>query len=196
MTTPTAVARFDDLVTGTALLCPPPHRVLTAHRPEDVVPVLAEVDCATRGGNWAFGYVSYEAAAGLDPALTVAAPTGDDPPLVWFGLCGTPAEVPPVEQVARSGPAVRWIPDWTAEQHSAAVARVRAHIAAGETYQCNLTDRLRADLDGDLSALYAELALASVARTTSISTWGGTSSPAPVRSSSSSGPGTGCAPAR
>ncbi len=160
MMTPIAGARFDDLVTGTALLCPTPHRVLTARHPDDVAPVLAEVDCATRGGDWAFGYVSYEAAAGLDPALAVAAPTGDDPPLVWFGLCGAPAEVPPVERAARNGPGVRWIPDWTAEKHSAAVARVRAHIAAGDTYQCNLTDRLRADVDGDLSALYFGLALA------------------------------------
>ena len=157
---PAAGARFDDLVAGTALLCPPPHRVLTACRPEDVVPVLAEVDRATRAGEWAFGHVSYEAAAGLDPTLSVAAPTGDDPPLAWFGLCGTPAEAPPVDRLPGGGPAVRWTPDWTAEQHAAAVARVRAHIAAGETYQCNLTDRLRADVDGDPSALYADLALA------------------------------------
>jgi para-aminobenzoate synthetase/4-amino-4-deoxychorismate lyase len=40
------------------------------------------------------------------------------------------------------------------------VARVRAHIAAGETYQVNLTDRLRAHVDGDPYALYAGLALA------------------------------------
>jgi para-aminobenzoate synthetase/4-amino-4-deoxychorismate lyase len=93
MTTPAAWARFDDLAAGTALLCPPSHRVLVAHRPEDVVPVLAEVDRATTGGDWAFGYVAYEAAAGLDPALVVAAPTGDHPPVVWFGICGPPTEL-------------------------------------------------------------------------------------------------------
>ena len=160
MTTQTAWARFDDLVAGTAVRCPPPHQILTAHHPEQVVPVLAEVDRATSAGNWAFGYVSYEAAAGLDPALAVAASNKGDPPLVRFGICGAPDEVPPVDGVQPQESTVRWTPDWTAQEHSAAVARVRDHIAAGDTYQCNLTDRLRAHVDGDLQALYTALALA------------------------------------
>jgi hypothetical protein len=40
------------------------------------------------------------------------------------------------------------------------VAAVREHIAAGLTYQCNLTDRLRTRDVGDPTALYARLALA------------------------------------
>jgi para-aminobenzoate synthetase/4-amino-4-deoxychorismate lyase len=153
-------ARFDDLVEGRALSCPPPHRVLVAHRPEEVVPVLAEVERATAGGDWAFGYVGYEAAAGLDPALPVAPPSPEGPPLAWFGLCGPPTDVPPVTTSAARRPAVRWLPDWTAPEHARAVERVREHIAAGDTYQLNLTDRLRAHVDGDLRALYAQLALA------------------------------------
>ncbi len=160
MTTPAAWARFDDLEAGTALLCPPPDRILTAHRPEDVVPVLAEVERATAAGHWAFGYVSYEAAAGLDQGLAVATPDESGPPLVWFGLCGTPAEVPPVDAARPPAAPTRWTPEWTAQEHAAAVARVREHIASGETYQCNLTDRLRARVDGNLQVLYSGLALA------------------------------------
>ncbi|WP_217899444.1 chorismate-binding protein [Blastococcus mobilis] len=37
---------------------------------------------------------------------------------------------------------------------------MRQHIAAGDTYQCNLTDRLCGHADGDVRALYADLALA------------------------------------
>jgi para-aminobenzoate synthetase / 4-amino-4-deoxychorismate lyase len=40
------------------------------------------------------------------------------------------------------------------------VTRVREHIAAGDTYQCNLTDRLWTVLDRDPGALYPDLALA------------------------------------
>lgn len=40
------------------------------------------------------------------------------------------------------------------------VGIVRQHIAAGETYQCNLTDRLRSDAPGDPEVLYRDLALA------------------------------------
>ena len=54
---------------GTALAFDRPSRVLAASDPADVVPVLAEVERATVQGSWAFGYVAYEAAAGLDPAL-------------------------------------------------------------------------------------------------------------------------------
>ena len=62
-------ARFDDLRAGTALLCPPPSEILTAVRPDEVAGVLQQVHDATEAGSWAFGYVAYEAAAGLDPQL-------------------------------------------------------------------------------------------------------------------------------
>jgi len=53
-----------------------------------------------------------------------------------------------------------WAPQWTDEQYGHAVATVRSHIAAGETYQGNLTDRLRAEGIEEPRALYAKLALA------------------------------------
>jgi para-aminobenzoate synthetase / 4-amino-4-deoxychorismate lyase len=58
-------ARFDDLVTSRSLMFPGVDRVLIAERPDDVARVLAKVQRATDGGSWAFGYVAYEAAAGL-----------------------------------------------------------------------------------------------------------------------------------
>ncbi|MGY1856964.1 aminodeoxychorismate synthase component I [Modestobacter sp. SYSU DS0290] len=160
MTATAPGARFDDLVAGTALRCPPPDRVLVAERVDQVAGVLAEVERATAAGSWAFGYLAYEAAAGLDPALPVAPPAGDGLPLAWFGLCGAPEEVPPVAPSPRERPPVRWTPDWSDAEHARAVAAVREHIAAGETYQCNLTDRLRARDVGDPERLYADLALA------------------------------------
>ncbi|WP_324277030.1 aminodeoxychorismate synthase component I [Blastococcus brunescens] len=52
-----------------------------------------------------------------------------------------------------------WRPDRTDAEHARAVATVREHIAAGETYQCNLTDRLRSSVDDPLE-LYTRLTLA------------------------------------
>jgi len=152
--------RFDDLRAGTAVVCPPPHRVLVAERPQDVVGVLAEVQRATDGGDWAFGYLAYEAAAGLDPALAVHPPEPGGPPLAWFGLCGEPTPVDPVDRTPTAGRyTARWTPTWTAAGHAADVAAVRARIAAGDTYQCNLTVRMRGRVEGDPLALYRDLAV-------------------------------------
>jgi para-aminobenzoate synthetase/4-amino-4-deoxychorismate lyase len=53
-----------------------------------------------------------------------------------------------------------WTRGWTEAGHRAAVERVREHIAAGDTYQLNLTVRMHAPVSGDLEALYADLAWA------------------------------------
>jgi para-aminobenzoate synthetase/4-amino-4-deoxychorismate lyase len=154
-------ARFDDLIAGRALLCPPPREILTANRPDEVAGVLQQVHDATERGSWAYGYVAYEAAAGLDPQLPGGAAAPGGPPLVWFGLCDepTPADSVAAPPAPEHGPG-SWSPDWTDEEHARAVDTVREHIAAGETYQCNLTDRLRTTLSGDPEDLYRRLALA------------------------------------
>src|SRR5690349_13675660 len=119
-------ARFDDLVSGWAVACPPPRRVLVAERPGEVAAVLAEVEAS---GSWAYGFVSYEAAPGFDDRLP-AYPRGDDePPLAWFGLCDEPVPVP---VIAPSRPGhTRWALDWSEGEHRRAVEAVRKHIAAG-----------------------------------------------------------------
>ena len=159
-----AWGRFDDLAAGTAISFARPFRVLTADHPAEVVPVLAEVERATAQGCWAFGYVAYEAAAGLDPRWRVAArSTSDALPLAMFALCDQPADVPPVssppgrDRRYSIGP---WERGWTESGYRADVARVREHIAAGDTYQLNLTVRMDAAVTGDLQELYADLAWA------------------------------------
>ncbi|GAB3569274.1 hypothetical protein GCM10027445_20820 [Amycolatopsis endophytica] len=153
-------ARFDDLHAGVAVAFPEFAYDLVAQRPSEVGPVLAEVERATARGWWAFGFVSYEAAAGFGlPAV--------DPvpglPLAWFGVSAGPARVPlvPTAFAARPGRyQVDWRPEWTADVHRARVETVRKWIEAGETYQTNLTTRLTTNFAGDPSALYADLALA------------------------------------
>ena len=155
-------ARFDDLVAGTALSFDRPFRVLAATEAAEVLPLLAEVERASQAGCWAFGYLAYEAAAALDPrARVVSRPAPDGPPLALFALSDAPADVAPV--VPRPGSARGyavgpWERGWTEQGHRDDVARVREFIAAGETYQLNLTVRMRAQVEGDLTQLYADLA--------------------------------------
>jgi para-aminobenzoate synthetase/4-amino-4-deoxychorismate lyase len=156
-------ARFDDLRAGTAVRCPPPRRVLVAERPEEVLDVLTEVERATDAGQWAFGYVAYEAAAGLDPRLAVHASTPLGMPLVWFGLCDEPVPVPPLVAAGptdvEAAATARWHPTWTPTGHAEDVREIRERITAGDTFQCNLTVRMSGRVAGDPFLLYRDLAL-------------------------------------
>lgn len=162
-------ARFDDLQTGHALLFSQVHDVLVANRPADVVPVLEAVERATEAGRWAYGFVSYEAASGLDRSLVVHEPHPASPPLVWFGVTAEPDIVAPVG--AGAGPSDDWLEDlpetgstWypasTRDQHTRDVQTVQRRIERGDTYQCNLTVRMRSVGSGDPLELYRQLALA------------------------------------
>jgi para-aminobenzoate synthetase/4-amino-4-deoxychorismate lyase len=154
-----ATARFDDLRAGVAWELGPPAFVLETSRPGDVAPLLAELERATADGWWAYGFLAYEAAAGLDPVLAVGQGV-DGLPLAWFGVGAAPTVVPPVRP---AGAGVYRIGHcelaWDEDTHRGRVEAVRRHIAAGETYQANLTTRLTAEVAGDPRALYADLAL-------------------------------------
>lgn len=175
-------ARFDDVRSGDGWLFPEAQEVIRASTIEEVIPALVAVDQATRAGRWAYGFVCYEAAPAFDPALTVRAVDGASPvsphttgrlPLVWFAITEPPtsstlADLPdtgPYRIDATSprhlqGGALdaRWGWDWTESEHAERVARVQDAIAAGETYQCNLTTRLRARFSGDPTSWYRDLA--------------------------------------
>lgn len=164
------MVRFDDLRTGKAVAFASgrgSHQPLVATRPEEVLPVLRAVDAATAAGCWAAGFVSYEAAAGLRPGLPTRQLVAGEPfaelPLVWFGLFAGP-------EPGAGGPAARpaggrrgyalapWRPDPGPAAYRRMFDLVQDRIAAGDTYQCNLTVRLRSRATGDLLELYRDLA--------------------------------------
>lgn len=162
-------ARFDDLTPGS-------HRsfefedsagTIVAHLPADVAPALEAVEEAVAEGLWAAGFVAYEAAAGLDPALTVVARDPADPladlPLLCFGVFRERAEVSSLADSPAEGARYDlsgWASAIDRTAYGDAVARIRRHIEAGDTYQVNFTFRLRAAFGGEPSLLYRDLALA------------------------------------
>jgi para-aminobenzoate synthetase/4-amino-4-deoxychorismate lyase len=147
------------------MLFRPCERELAAIHASEVAPLLAEVEAASERGWWAFGYVAYEAAAGLDTALPVASTSGGDGsgdklPLAWFGLCRSAAEVPPAPAPAdgqRSYTAGAWVPAWSRSAYRDAFVRVKDALAAGNTYQCNLTTMMESSFSGDTEELYRDL---------------------------------------
>ena len=137
---------------------------------EEVRPALAELERATRAGAHAAGFVCYEAAPAMDPAL-VTHPPEPERPLLWFGLFADRREGVALEGLdpgeahapeGRSKPAYSLgtlQPALTRAQYAQRVARILELIAAGDTYQVNLTFPLWAPFAGSEVALYRDLCL-------------------------------------
>ncbi len=163
-------ARFDDLTPGSgrSFRLADPAGVLMARRPGDVPGTIEAAEGAAARGLWVGGFVAYEAAPGLDPALTTRARDRADPfaelPLAWFALFERREDVAPLAPPTadRSEPDVDspWRPSVDRAAYDEAIGRIRELIAAGETYQVNHTLRLRARIAGDPRGLYRDLALA------------------------------------
>ena len=139
-----------------------PARVVTAWRPEQVVPALEAIESAVlRQRHHAAGFISYEAAAAFGLAVH---PPLEGLPLLWFGLYDHPETVersavpePPASAGYSVGP---WRPTVDRDAYAAAVGRVKGYLARGHSYQVNYTFPLRAAFSGEPEALFAELAAA------------------------------------
>ena len=159
-------ARFDDL-TGAE----PSFRlvgaagVLEARRPEEVPGVLAAAEQAAARSLWVAGFVTYEAAPGLDPALRVHArpPEGpfSDLPLAWFAMFeGREETALPEPPEPAVDTATAWRPAMARRDYDAAIEHIHAAIANGDTYQVNFTLPLEAEIRGDPRGLYRDLSYA------------------------------------
>ncbi len=147
-----------------------PERVLEAHRPQEVIEVLAAADRAREKGRHVAGFLSYEAAAAFEPALAriLPMPAADDPPLAWFAVFEEARLLTREERDAlfdeAAGGVVRpaRIRDRRAaldeEGYRRRLAAIDEALAAGEVYQINFTFPLVWRLDGDPLALYRRLA--------------------------------------
>jgi para-aminobenzoate synthetase/4-amino-4-deoxychorismate lyase len=132
-----------------------PARVVSTDDVRGVRAALAEVEAEARRGRWAAGFVSYEAAPGLDAALPVRRGSG---PLVWFGIHDAPVDADAPSAVARAAARVEDLsPEMTRAEHCARVGAVRDALGRGDAYQVNLTFRMRGRFAGDPFALYERL---------------------------------------
>jgi para-aminobenzoate synthetase / 4-amino-4-deoxychorismate lyase len=156
-------ARFDDL-TGAepSFRLTEPIGVLEATRLEEVASVIDAAEGAATRGLWVAGFVSYEAAPGLDPSLRVRMRQEADPfarlPLAWFAMFERREETQLPEAPGGSSPDQdAWRPSVDRARYDVAIATIREHIAAGDTYQVNHTLRLRSRIEGDPRGLYRDL---------------------------------------
>jgi para-aminobenzoate synthetase/4-amino-4-deoxychorismate lyase len=130
-----------------------PVEVLTARTPDEVFQCLEKIETS---GLWAAGFVSYEAAGAFDSALKTHPPGAL--PLLQFGLFHPPS--PEGSGVTGTYELGEWVPSVSRSEYAKAIAAIKEHIAAGDTYQVNYTFRLNAEFSGSPFAFFCDLAAA------------------------------------
>ncbi len=131
---------------------------LQAMEPAELVPLLAKIESETAEGIYAVGFISYEAASGLNGDLPSSPPSGSLP-LAWFALFRER-----VEAVVRENPdpestaSPRMESDLTHESYTLNVGRIQDYIASGDAYQVNYTFRMDGDFVSDPLLLYRKIA--------------------------------------
>ena len=153
-TPPVVMATERALAPGRLLKFDQPHRLLVALRPEEVQDCLREADEALTQGYHLAGYLSYEAALGLDPAFETS--RAYEMPLLWLGVFSAPTSIDGPERCAWLH-RLNWRAELIPEEYRAAIRSIRSRIAAGSTYQANFTFRLWSSYTGDPWELFCFL---------------------------------------
>ena len=165
MFAPGTILLHDTLDTkGQNLLFTAPREVLQAHDAHEVRIALAALEAASARGLWAAGYLAYELGHVFEDRLGARLPERSNTPLLWLGLYDAPQRLDgaAVDQLLRdasggAGRAIDIVPSLDLAGYSTGFDRVKALIAAGDTYQVNLTFKARFRLEGDPIALYRDL---------------------------------------
>ena len=140
---------------GEWLLFQNPVSIVEAHDVSEVMDCLQAVERHTQQGMHAAGFISYEAASAMDPAIkTHALPSF---PLVWFGIYAKPEKIDLPDVTGKNFQLGKWEPSISWDEYHDAITRIREHILAGDTYQVNFTMRLRTAFSGNPWSLFLTL---------------------------------------
>lgn len=131
-----------------------PQEILTAHSVSDVAAVIKRVEQANAESLSALGFVTYEAGCAFDERFrTIHQHTSL--PYAWFALFKTHQDFTP--QCHNSSQSITWTPTEDLYVYREKIARIKEHIASGETYQVNHTFQLESKDSLDADGLFEEL---------------------------------------
>ena len=156
----TASSASVDAAEGTTLLFRDPQATLTASTAEDLPGLLVTLETALQRGLYVAGYLTYEAACMLEGTRPRAVAPG---PLAWFGVYAAPermearASAEPMPPHSQANLPLCFNLETERESYFHRVAEAQRWIAAGDTYQVNLTTAVTSRFRGDVPTLYAAL---------------------------------------
>lgn len=142
---------------GESRLFDDPREVLVAYDAETARTALKRIADAGKQGLWAAGYFAYELGFLFEERLEKHLPARSETPLLWFGLYDS---FKPFTSLPESpdGTAQKLAPSTSFAAYASAFARAKNYIAAGDTYQVNLTFKANFQLAGSPLGLYRRLA--------------------------------------
>ena len=149
------VVLFESHRKGTSFRFCDPCDIICVSHPKNVGPAFDRIERAVHSGLHAAGFLSYEAASGLDPVLKTHVP--GDFPLMWFGLFRHREHIPVETRNGGHYDLGAWRPSVSRAAYNTALNRIRDLIIAGDTYQVNYSFRLRANFSGNSLSLYRDL---------------------------------------
>jgi len=165
-------AKFDSENFRTLLFRNPVHE-LVANSPEDVSAVFEQVDRYVDEGRYVAGFVSYECGELFQQLSAFSGRAPSSMPLVRMGVFGAPlvfdhrsgtvhGDAPgPVAEVGNDDAKPARIEEAalqiTEQEYAKKIHRVQDYLAAGHSYQVNLTDRVTGTFTGSPLALYQGL---------------------------------------
>jgi para-aminobenzoate synthetase / 4-amino-4-deoxychorismate lyase len=146
-----------------------PARLIVANRLEDIPSLFREIEAALDQGQWIAGYLSYECGYHFEQFPNITVPK----PLAWFGVY-TQVKVFDHSQAVSHGEqaavlhenassagceavAAQLDLEISKESYVAAIARIKEHLAAGNTYQVNFTDRIAFNSPRSPAQVYSAL---------------------------------------
>lgn len=142
---------------GQSRLFSEPKEVLVAYDAAAARAALERIASAGKEGLWAAGYFAYELGFLFEERLAKFLPEPSESPLLWFGLYAGPQPFAALPE-GPDGSAENLAPATSFADYASAFDRVKNYIAAGDTYQVNLTFKAAFKLSGSPLGLYRRLA--------------------------------------
>jgi len=149
-----------------------PLRVLTAHTPDDIPGLFAQIEAALAAGNYVAGFLTYESGYDLQGIADLAPEREQDSPLACFGVYREPSvfdhrtgiftgpplpSLPPVPQPPRPFREDEIRLTLAPDAYRQKIGQIKEHIASGATYQVNFTDRIHLRTAATPAELYLSL---------------------------------------
>lgn len=132
-----------------------PIETLIVKSPQEISATLTRLDDFLKNGNYIAGFMSYEAAPGIDDALITK--ELEKFPYAVFGVFDTykTSENLPVEKTDYV--LGEWITSQNEQIYCSNIERIKEHIAQGNTYQVNYTLRLNCTFKGSAFSFFKTL---------------------------------------